>query len=104
MKEDKGQGQVQGLSSEDCSAIIEHMNVDHADAVLLYAKAFGGLAQATAAVMTDIDSFGMALDVTCGSKTERVRIAFDHALKHPGDARRILAEMATTARRICNQI
>ena len=37
------------FSASVISRICNHMNEDHADAVVLYAQAFGGLTDATAA-------------------------------------------------------
>ena len=82
---------------------MAHMNNDHADAVLLYAKTFGGLPQASAAIMTGIDETGMDLHVTCDDKSTRVRIAFDQPLRSTGDARRVLVDMAMTARKLLEE-
>ena len=89
------------LSAQQCQSIVAHMNQDHADAILLYAKAFGGLPQAHAASMADIDATGMDLEVTCGNKTTRVRIPFEKPLRNPNAARQTLINMAVTARRLC---
>ena len=87
------------LSAAQSADIVAHMNNDHSEAVLLCAKTFGGLPQATAAIMTGIDGTGMDLEVTCGSESTRVRIAFDQPLRSAGDARRVLIDMVVTARK-----
>jgi putative heme iron utilization protein len=91
------------LSAAQSADVVAHMNNDHAEAVLLYAKTFGGLPQATAANMTGIDETGMDLDVTCENKSARVRIAFDQPLQSAGDTRRVLVDMAATARKLLGE-
>lgn len=87
-----------GLSPDDCADIVAHMNDDHADALVLYAKVFAGIQDATATQMLDIDATGMNLEVESGDKIREIRIEFDRVLEHAGDARRILREMAEFAR------
>jgi len=77
--------------------IVGHMNEDHADAVLHYARHFGGLADASAARLDDIDRTGMALTVTLPGGDIPVRIAYAKPLATPADAHPVLVEMALTA-------
>ena len=91
------------LSAEQRASVIEHMNADHADAVLLYARVQGGRAQAESARMLDIDERGMELGVTEGGVETRLRIEFERALAHAGDTRRRLVELAAAARRAIEQ-
>ena len=49
------------FSADISSRICKHMNDDHADAIVLYAKAFGGVTDANAAQMLSIDAQGMDL-------------------------------------------
>lgn len=88
------------LSTAQSADVVAHMNDDHAEAVLLYAKTFGALPQATAATMTAIDETGMDLHVTCGDQTTRTRIAFDKPVRNSADARRTLIDMAAVAREL----
>lgn len=74
------------------------MNEDHADAVLLYAKAFAGTTTATSAEMLKIDAQGMELQVTLEEGPSTARIAFDHELKDSEDAHHTLIEMVKQAR------
>lgn len=87
-----------GLSIQERHAIAAHMNDDHADAVLLYVRVFGGLPRAQAARMIDIDEAGMELEATLTSGSRKVRIAFPQPLHSAGDARRTLIQMAQAAR------
>lgn len=87
------------LSAAQRAAIIEHMNADHADALLLYARVQGGRPGAERARMLDIDALGMTLCVIDGGEEVRLGIPFSRPLAHAGDARRQLVEMAAAARR-----
>ncbi|HAX76620.1 MAG TPA: heme iron utilization protein [Cyanobacteria bacterium UBA11372] len=83
-----------GVAERICS----HMNEDHADAVLLYAKAFSNLTDATAAQMLSIDSEGMNLNAQVNGEAVPVRIQFDHVLKDAEDAHHTLIDMVKQAR------
>ena len=87
-----------GLSSQERRAISAHMNDDHADVVLLYVRVFGGFLRAQAARMIDIDETGMELEATLPSGLRRVRVTFTQRLQSAGDARRVLIQMAQSAR------
>jgi putative heme iron utilization protein len=80
--------------------ICKHMNEDHADAIVLYAKAFGNSPNTEAAQMISIDSQGMNLSATIDGATVPVRIEFDHNLKDAEDAHHTLIEMVKQARKI----
>lgn len=85
------------LTPEVSDRICKHMNDDHADAVLLYAKAFGNANDAEAAQMLRIDAEGMDLKLEGGTETE-VRIPFDHSLQDSEDAHQTLIAMVKQAR------
>jgi putative heme iron utilization protein len=59
------------------AGILAHMNDDHADAVLAYAKALAGIHAATSAVMTAVDRYGFELAATTPDGPRAVRLAFD---------------------------
>jgi putative heme iron utilization protein len=86
------------FSTEISSRICNHMNQDHADAIVLYAQAFGGLADATAAEMLAIDAQGMDLKAEVNAETVPVRIQFDHILADAEDAHHTLVDMIKQAR------
>ncbi|MEM9162692.1 MAG: DUF2470 domain-containing protein [Cyanobacteria bacterium P01_F01_bin.4] len=81
------------IAPEVSDRICKHMNDDHADAVLLYVKIFGGSQTATAATMKAIDAEGMDLEAQVADQTVPVRVAFDHPLKDAKDAHHTLVEM-----------
>jgi putative heme iron utilization protein len=69
--------------------ICRHMNADHADAVLNYARHYGGIADPRSATMLAVHPHAMELEVD-GSKLE---IRFDHELSDSEDAHRTLVAM-----------
>ncbi|MGF1536463.1 MAG: DUF2470 domain-containing protein [Elainellaceae cyanobacterium] len=77
--------------------ICNHMNEDHADAVLLYAKA-NGVDDAIAAQLTKVEPQSMSLLVQTEEKTLPLQIAFDHELEDSEDAHQTLIAMVKMAR------
>jgi putative heme iron utilization protein len=78
--------------------ICKHMNEDHAEAIVVYAQAYGNVANAIAAQMVSIDPQGMTLSVQTDSETQPLRIAFDHELQDSEDAHQTLITMVRSAR------
>lgn len=86
------------FSAEISARICQHMNEDHSDAVMLYAKAFGGVANATSAEMLSIDAGGMNLNVQADRAAIPLRIQFEPALQDADDAHHRLIAMIKQAR------
>jgi len=86
------------LSPAISDRICKHMNEDHADAVLLYAKVYGGAEAATAAKMVSIDPEGMTLEVEQEGTATPVRVVFDHRLQDSEDAHQTLIAMVRKGR------
>ncbi|WP_071189345.1 DUF2470 domain-containing protein [Trichormus sp. NMC-1] len=86
------------FSSEISDRICKHMNEDHANAVVIYAQAFGTVKNATAAQMLAIDAEGMDLTAQVNGETVPVRIQFDHVLTDAEDAHQTLIAMVKQAR------
>jgi putative heme iron utilization protein len=86
------------FTPEISDRICKHMNEDHADAVLLYAKVFANTTEATSAKMLKIDAHGMELMVQNQNESTPVRIAFDHELQDAEDAHHTLIDMVKQAR------
>lgn len=78
--------------------ILDHMNEDHADAVLHYARHFGKRVSATAAILAGIDRTGIDLVVTEAGGEQALRIDFDQPLAAPEDAHHVLVRMAKEGR------
>lgn len=79
--------------------IIAHMNEDHADSVLDYARQFAGRTTALAARLTGIDQTGLDLAVTEPTGEHAVRLAFEKPLTSPADAHLVLVDMARAAKK-----
>ncbi|MDZ8239577.1 MAG: DUF2470 domain-containing protein [Nostoc sp. ChiQUE01a] len=86
------------FSAEISSRICNHMNEDHADAVVLYAKTFGGVTDANSAKMLSIDAQGMDLTAQVNGEDVPVRIQFDRVLADSEDAHQTLIAMVKQAR------
>jgi putative heme iron utilization protein len=86
------------LTPEVSDRICTHMNTDHADAVLLYAKAFGGLKDAIAAQLLAVNPDSMNLLVQTDEHTIPLQIPFDHELQDSEDAHHTLIDMVKQAR------
>lgn len=86
------------FTPEISDRICKHMNEDHADAVLLYAKAYGKVTEAEAAQILKVDSEGMDLSVNARDQDSTIRIAFDHVLQDSEDAHQTMIAMVKTAR------
>jgi putative heme iron utilization protein len=69
--------------------ICKHMNEDHADAVLAYARHYGGLSAARSARLLAVRPELMRLEVD-GTPVE---VPFDHTLRDSEDAHRTLVAM-----------
>jgi hypothetical protein len=77
--------------------IIEHMNTDHADALLLLARAFAG-ADVDEATMTSVDRLGFHVRLRNRDHIRGERIPFVQEVKNAEEARRILVQMVQQAR------
>lgn len=82
--------------------ICKHMNEDHADAVLLYAKVYGKTPAAEAASMSAIDPLGMDLAAQIEGDTVNLRIPFERELQDSEDAHQTLIAMIRQARGASN--
>jgi putative heme iron utilization protein len=78
--------------------ILKHMNDDHADAMLAYARALAGIADAATATMTAVDRYGFELAAITPKGPRAARLAFDDVIATPDDARHALIAMVKRAR------
>ncbi|WP_404788208.1 DUF2470 domain-containing protein [Altericista sp. CCNU0014] len=86
------------ITPEVSQRICAHMNDDHAEAVLLYAKVYGQTEGATAATMKAIDPEGMDLNVMLGDEATTIRVPFERSLTDSEDAHQVLIAMVRQAR------
>jgi putative heme iron utilization protein len=77
--------------------IIEHMNRDHADALVLYARVLGGLA-ADAASMVAVDRLGFKLRVRTAEGPRACRLGFPREVTTSEQCRVVLIEMLADCR------
>lgn len=82
---------------DSAPGIIQHMNADHADALVLIARRFAGEAAGEAA-MTAVDRLGMHLKLKSGDRVHGRRIAFLREVRNKDEARVVLVEMVRQAR------
>lgn len=78
--------------------ILEHMNADHADALVAYAKAFTRAKDTDLAVMTGIDRYGFEMSVKTDKGMRPARIAFDAEISNSAEARAALVALVKRAR------
>ncbi|MFK8185905.1 MAG: DUF2470 domain-containing protein [Phormidesmis sp.] len=90
---DKSETKSEVITSQVSDRICRHMNKDHAEAVLTYAKRYGNQQSATAATLMAIDHTGMDLQAEVNGETQPVRVSFDHELKDAADAHHTLVAM-----------
>jgi heme oxygenase (biliverdin-IX-beta and delta-forming) len=83
--------------AEIAEGIMEHMNADHADALLAYARHFAR-EDADEARMVAVDRLGFKLHLKNGERRWSARIAFPREVTNAADSRAVLIEMARTAR------
>jgi hypothetical protein len=79
-------------------SIIAHMNADHADALVLYCKAFSKAADISSASMTNIDRYGFEMSAMTEEGPRPVRLAFARPIATPEEARAALIAMLKDAR------
>jgi putative heme iron utilization protein len=90
------------MSLDDASrhAIVTHMNEDHADAVLLYARVFAGCPEARAARIDVLRPEAMELLADTSEGVTRLTVPFDHVLVDREDAHHTLVAMVREARSV----
>jgi putative heme iron utilization protein len=78
-------------------AIVDHMNADHADALVVYAHHYAGVT-AESATMTSVDRMGFRLRLRIGERLQGIRINFPAEVRSSEQARTVLVGMLRTAR------
>ena len=77
--------------------IVQHMNTDHAEALILLARALAGI-ESQEAAMTSVDRLGFHLRVKTADGIRGTRINFLREVSTPAEARTVLIEMVQQAR------
>jgi hypothetical protein len=78
--------------------ILAHMNDDHAEALLTYARVLAGIADAEAARMTAVDRLGFEMEVKTPAAPRFARLAFDAEVRTSDEVRKALVAMVKAAR------
>jgi hypothetical protein len=77
--------------------IIQHMNVDHKDALGMLARMFAGI-QSQEATMTTVDRLGFHVRMKISGGMRGARIACLREVSSAAEARKVLVEMVQQAR------
>ena len=77
--------------------IIRHMNADHADALILLARAFARI-EAQEATMTAVDRLGFHVRLKTQDGVRGARIAFSREVSNPAETRKVLVEVVQQVR------
>jgi len=105
-----GYGRMSWISKDDwqsaepdplapsAAGVIAHMNADHADALVLYCKAFSRATEITSASMTGVDRYGFEMSAMTPKGPRPVRLAFPTPVSTPEQARAALISMLKDAR------
>jgi putative heme iron utilization protein len=80
------------------AGMMAHMNADHADAMVLYCKAFSKATDVTAATMTGVDRYGFDMSAKTAEGPRPVRVAFANPVSTPEEVRAALIAMVKDAR------
>ena len=83
--------------ADAAGAIIEHMNKDHANALVTFARVLAET-EADEAVMVSVDRLGFKLRITSGSRLSGARIAFPREVMTTEQCRAVFIEMLRTSR------
>jgi putative heme iron utilization protein len=90
-------GEVDPLAPSE-AGIVEHMNDDHADALVAYARAFTRAKDAEEVTMVGCDRYGFELSVVTERGPRPARIAFDTPVATSDEARQALIALLKNAR------
>jgi putative heme iron utilization protein len=80
------------------AGILAHMNDEHGDAMIAYARAFAKVDAATKATMTAVDRYGFEMSVVTPDGPRVVRLAFDDEVKTTDEVRKAMVVMVKKAR------
>jgi len=83
--------------ADAAAGIVEHMNRDHADALVAYARHFAG-EPADEATMVAVDRLGFKLRLRSGQRLSSARIAFPREVTTAAQSREVLIAMLQQAR------
>jgi len=77
---------------------VSHLNLDHPDALLVMAQAFGQYPDATEAKCTRADRYGLDLAVVTPEGKKATRVSFTEKINSPGGLRAATVDLARRSR------
>jgi heme iron utilization protein len=83
---------------DHAAEIIQHMNTHHANTLIEMTRAFAGV-ESEEVTMTSVDRLGFQVRFKTPDGTRGARIAFLHEVKNPEEAREVVVNMVTEARK-----
>jgi heme iron utilization protein len=83
--------------ADSMAEIIQHMNVDHKDALVLLAREFARI-ESQEATMTAVDRLGFHARLKTQEGMRSARIPFLREVRNPAETRRVLVEMVQQSR------
>ena len=92
------------LARWEIDEIVEHMNEDHADSLLLYARHYAGCADALSASLLDVDGKSCSLSVNYQNGSKTVVIDLKRAVTNIKQAEMVMVEMHFDALREQNAL
>ncbi|CAN5357630.1 DUF2470 domain-containing protein [soil metagenome] len=107
-----GYGRMDSATAEDYSTAepdpvalqsteaIAHLNADHADSLILIARALGGFPDTTAATCTGADRYGLDLRVTTPRGYAYTRVGYPERLNEVGEMRAAAVALVKSAREL----
>ena len=78
--------------------IIDHMNADHADAMVGYCRKLSKAVDTTAAIMTSVDRYGFEMTAQTARGPRPIRLAFSAPIHTTDDARREMVDLVKRVR------
>lgn len=105
-----GYGRMSWVTGEEWSAaspdptaplaegVLDHMNADHADAMVLMCRAFSRAGDTSAAVMTSLDRYGFEMSATTADGPRPIRLAFRETVETSLEVRREMVALTQEAR------
>jgi hypothetical protein len=84
--------------SERAARAVEHLNDDHADALLDMARTIGGCPEASAARCLDADRTGLDLLAETPGGEAAVRVPYEEPIDGPESLRKATVKLAQRAR------
>ena len=81
------------LARWEIDEIVQHMNEDHADTLLLYARHYGGCADALSALLLDVNGQSCSMSVNCQSGSRTVVFELKRSVTNIKQAEMVMVEM-----------